>query len=85
MRTTKTNVLIETTNRVHGMLEQGGVSGLVVSYPIADVTRVTGMSIDQIKDADELDDCPGYVGLTIKEALEYNLVGRVVRRGHIIQ
>lgn len=86
MRTTKTSVLIETNHRVHGMLEHGGISGRVVAYPIESVQRVTGLSAEQIRSADEHDRCPGYSCATIREIIERCCVtGRVVRRGHRIQ
>lgn len=86
MRTTKISVIIETTHRVHGMLEQGGVSGRVVAYPIESVQRVTGLTAEQIRSASEHDICPGFSCATIREIIERCCVtGRVVRRGHRIQ
>lgn len=54
MKITKNNnVLIETTNKVNGMLEQGGVCGRVESYPLADAMELLGMTRDEIAAADD--------------------------------
>lgn len=82
MKITKSNnVLIETTNTVNGMLEQGGVCGRVVSYPLSGVMRATGLTRDEIEAADEDDDAPSHDGLTISQACEYEVTGRVIRKG----
>jgi hypothetical protein len=82
MKITKANnVLIETTNRVNGCLEQGGVAGLVMAYPLAGVILTTGLSRAELEKADANDLAPAYDGVTIAEACERNMAGRVVRRG----
>lgn len=86
MRFTRKSLILETTHRMHGMLEQGGVSGRVVAYPIESAVRVTGMTEQQLRSARETDICRGYSGVTIREVIEQCCVtGRVVRRGHRIQ
>jgi len=82
MKITKANnVLIETTNRVNGCLEQGGVAGLVMAYPLAGVILTTGLSREEIKGAKPNDLAPAYDGVTIAETCEIEMTGRVVRRG----
>lgn len=83
MQVTRKSVLIETTHRVHGMLEQGGVSGRVVAYDRARVAGLLGVSISDLKSM-RLDDlAPGYV-VTVGQLIEHHLLGRVIRRGHRI-
>ena len=83
MRGTEKSVVIDTTNRVNGMLEKGGVMGLVEAYPLADVERVTGLSGAQLRgcNGDEL--CPGYQ-VSIRDLIQERLSGRIVRRGQRI-
>jgi len=84
MQVTRKSVLIETTHRVRGMLEQGGVSGRVVAYDRARVAGLLGVSIDALKSM-RLDDlAPGYM-VSIRELIQERLQGRTVRRGHRIQ
>lgn len=86
MRTTTTSLIVETTSRVSGMLEQGGVCGRVVSYPLADACKVTGMTAQALAAADEHDSAPGYV-VSIADLLASKLSSktRVIRRGQVIQ
>lgn len=86
MKITKTNrVHVEITNRVNGMLEQGGVCGRVVSYPLEGVIKATGLTKDQIATADQSDLCPAYNGITIAEACDHEMNPTIVRVGHIIE
>lgn len=87
MQVTKLSVILDTTHMVHGMLEQGGVSGRRVSYPLADVLRVTGLTEAELRRADENNLAPKYAFVSIREAIEHHLgdVGIVVRRGRRIE
>lgn len=86
MKITKdNNVLIETTNTVNGMLEQGGVCGQVMAYPLDDVVQATGLTRDEIAEADPDDAAPGYEAASIRQVCEHHVKGRVVRRGTRIQ
>ena len=86
MKITKSNrVQIETTNMVNGCLEQGGVIGSVKSYDIADVIKLTGLTRDQIAQADGSEDVTGYDHISIISLIAHNLTGNVVRKGDLIQ
>ena len=85
MKITKANnVLIETTNRVNGMLEQGGVKGRVVSYPLIGVMKATWLSRKEIEEADPTDICESYE-LSIAGACAIEMTGKVIRKGIVIQ
>lgn len=81
MQVTQQSVVIETTNRVLGMLEQGGVCGRVDRYPLADCIRATGLTAEQLADAEEDVDCDGYEHVSVREVIERNVKGRCVRKG----
>ena len=86
MKTTKQSVLIETTNTEGGMLEQGGGCGRVVAYPLADTMTATGLSREELSDADADDRAPAYAdGVTIRQACEREMTGRIVRCGVVIE
>jgi hypothetical protein len=87
MRTTKISVLIDTTHTVHGCLEQGGIAGRVVAYPIDDACRVTGLTRAELAAAEPDDAAPAYACLSVRQAIEHNLSHkeRVVRRGDVIE
>lgn len=81
-------VLVETTNTVYGMLEQGGVSGRVVAYKLGDVLAATGLMDERaIANHNEHDYAPSYGNncISIRDAIERECVGRVVKPGVIIQ
>ena len=82
MRTTKKSVLIETTHMIHGCLEQGGVSGRVVAYPIDRARELIGVDPAMVDDDYEV---AGYDHVTAREMIERNIEGRVIRKGHVIQ
>lgn len=84
MQVTTKSVILDTTHKAHGCLEQGGVSGRRVAYPLAAVVRVTGMTADALRKAQPGDDCPGYTHCSIRAVIEETLTGRVIRRGHLI-
>ncbi|OQB95877.1 MAG: hypothetical protein BWX80_04234 [Candidatus Hydrogenedentes bacterium ADurb.Bin101] len=83
-------VLVETTNTLQGCLEQGGICGLIESYPADEVAKYltdwadlldeeTGMLDGTYGDA-ETGYCP------IGDVLRERAAGRhVVRRGTIIE
>lgn len=87
MKITRNRVLLETTNMVAGMLEQGGISGRIESYPLVSVMAVAGMTREELAAADPEDAAPAYVGyVSIREAIARELGdGLVIRRGHRIQ
>lgn len=87
MRITKNDrVLVETTNKVNGMLEQGGVCGRVVAYPLDGVLKATGLTRAEIDEADADDQAPEYPeGVTIRQACERELRGRVACKGGVIE
>jgi hypothetical protein len=86
MKITKSNnVLVEETTRCNGMLVQGGICGRVTSYPLAGVIKATGLTREQIADAEPTDNAPAYgAGVTISEACSIEMDGRIVRKGTII-
>ena len=88
MKITKNDrIIIETTNMVHGCLEQGGISGRLVSYPVADVMFATGMSREELLAASLDDQCSSSKWVvSIREEIESGCRGggKVVRRGHRI-
>jgi len=82
MRVTKKSIIIETTNRVHGMLEQGGICGRVVAYPISTLEE-TELLFAATAAADDL--ALGY-DVSWRELLAYRCpVPRVIRRGVTIE
>lgn len=90
MRVTRNSVLIETTHRVNGMLEQGGVVGRVVAYPrmsVAALLRVGAATLASIDEdaALESDDDEAGIRVTVREMIERNIRGRVVRRGTVVR
>jgi len=82
LKTTKKNVIIETTNMVHGCLEQGGVSGRVVAYPIAQVEKLLGVAPAKV---DENYEVPGYRHVSARELVERFISGSVIKKGTAIQ
>lgn len=88
MKITKNDrIIIETTNMVHGMLEQGGICGRRVSYSFAASMAACGMSREELLAANIDDICPNSKGMvSIREMIEYYCHGggKVVRRGHRI-
>ena len=82
MRTTKKSVLIETTNSRCGCLEQGGICGRVVAYPIEDVKQLIGCKPASMPETDYVD---GYDYITARELIENQLIGRTIRRGIVIE
>jgi hypothetical protein len=84
MQVTSKSVILDTTHMVRGCLEQGGLSGRRVAYPLPAVLRVTGMDADALRQARPEADCPGYTHCSIRDVIEQSLSGRVIRRGHLI-
>lgn len=86
MKVTKKSVIIETTNTVHGMLEQGGVSGRIMAYPLEQALSATGLKESELKAAKDDDRARGYWHpVTVREAIERECAGRCIRRGSVIQ
>ena len=84
MKITNNNeVMIEITNTCCGCLEQGGYTGRVLAYPLAGVMHSTGLSRDEIAQAEAFDTIDDR-GTTIAALCEYEMAGRVVRTGHIV-
>lgn len=77
---TRKSAIIETTNTVGGCLEQGGVLGRRVAYPIADACRVTGLSAAELAAADP-SACLLGEAVTLAERLAHEVPGRVLTRG----
>jgi len=81
-------VIIETTNTVHGCLEQGGVCGRRVSYLLADIRHLLSDSqvhMAKTQDIDSAQFAEGYEGITIRQAIHYEgIAGHVVSRGVVI-
>ena len=87
MRITKNdNVIVGRTDMKCGCLLQGGISGRVSSYPLADIIRYTGLNNrDEVKAAnlDDIIDSDG--GIRVGEVIQHQLGdGRIIRKGHII-
>ena len=86
MKITKNNnVIMEITNTRNGCLEQGGYSGRVLSYPLSGVIAATGLSRGEIENAEAFDTIADRGCNTIAALCEYEMAGRVVRTGHIIE
>jgi len=87
MKTTPKNLLVDITNTAHGMLEQGGFAGRIVSYPINDAMRVTELTLDQLETSSPNRILrPHGEPITIIEALQHHLgPGKVFRKGIKIQ
>ncbi len=88
MKITKNDrIIVETTNMINGMLEQGGICGRRVSYPLAAVIEATGMSREELEKAGVNDQCDNSKWVvSIREMIENccHGCGKVVRRGHRI-
>ena len=80
LRLTDKSVILETTHRIHGCLEQGGISGRKVAYPLADVADLIGCDPSQVS-GDTL--VAGYNHVTVHELVERTLTGRVIRKGSV--
>lgn len=77
--------LIETTNRINGCLETGGVCGRQVSYDSQEVANLLGIMADELVNVCEDDEAMGWdSGITIKQAIVANLEGKVVSNGTLI-
>ena len=75
---TKSGWVIETTNRVYGMLEQGGTIGRRVLYTFGTLKRL-GVSA-QDRPNDEWCEC-----CTIEQYVDRNgTPDKVIRKGHVI-
>lgn len=87
MRITKNgNVLVEITNRVHGMLEQGGYCGRILAYNANKLAALIGCSLEELEKLDWDDSVEvnnGYA--TVSYIAEVQLKPRVIRKGEIIQ
>ena len=84
MKVTKKSVVVTTTNMIHGMLEHGGLMGLVVAYPLPEAIVATGLSAEELAAADA-DDLVDGCQCTIHEVLNYTCPCRVIRRGTRIE
>jgi len=82
MRCTKQSVMIDTTNVIHGCLEQGGISGRVDAYNRAEVMDLIGCDPATV---DEDYEVLGYDHVRARDLIERNCVGRCIRKGHVIQ
>ena len=80
LRLTDKSVILETTHRIHGCLEQGGISGRKVAYPLADVADLIGCDPSQVS-GDTL--VAGYNHVTVRDLVERTLTGRVIRKGWV--
>ena len=86
MKTTNKSVIIETTNTINGMLEQGGICGMKIAYPIDVCERVTGLTAAELAAAKESDSPKGYTeGITLREIIEHAAKGRIISKGVIIK
>jgi len=90
MKITKNNnIVIETTNRAYGMLEQGGVCGRKVSYPLDKVMAVTGFTrkeIENIENPHEFIDNDDEYPVSLSQLINLNEIqGRVICKGEVIK
>jgi hypothetical protein len=77
---------VEITNRRNGGLEQGGVCGMIESYPAALVMEVMECDEDELEYVEALDIVP-HTYVTLADYMRYHYPShvRVVRRGQIIE
>ena len=82
-------VQVETTNTLHGCMEQGGVCGLIESYPADEVAKYLTDWADLLDEEGRLDGTyadaeTGYC--PIGDVLRERAAGRhVIRRGTVIE
>lgn len=77
---------IETTHRVNDMLEQGGISGRVETYPASLIAGIMECSEDEAAKMDGSEYVPRTEYVTLWHYLNFHQIkGHVVRKGHIIQ
>lgn len=77
---------IKTTNRINGMLEQGGVCGKVVKYPAALVSEIMECDISTASKMDGSEKVP-YCQVQLADYLDYHHsnLGKIIRKGIKIQ
>ena len=79
------NLLVETTNTVYGMLEQGGIQGRIVAYPVDQVIEATGLSRDELEELESAHELLDNPVATLAQLIDYSgIPGRVIRRGAVI-
>jgi len=82
----KLTTKIETTNTVYGCLEQGGVSGRVVSYDASLISDIMECTPEEASEMDGEEMVPGLDGINLWQYLNHhNPPCHVIRKGHIIQ
>jgi len=79
-------VMIATTHRVNGMLEQSGVCGRRISYAGADIAEIMECDISNAPACNGTELVPGCDHVTLNQYLaKHGYKGRVVRKGWLIQ
>ena len=77
---------IETTNRVMGMLECGGVCGRIISYPASVIADIMDCTEEEAATMDGSEIVPRTEHVTLIEYVDYvGIVGHVIRCGDLIQ
>jgi hypothetical protein len=78
-RWTRTGLIVDVTNRVNGMLEQGGVCGRIEHYSEDDISAL-GITRD-----DNLNECGEMIYVTRLELIRARIQPRLLRRGITIR
>lgn len=77
--------IIETTNKIHGCLEQGGICGRKMSYDVMELSDAFDVPEEIIMEISPDEMLPGYT-CSLRELIDHHqIVGHVVRKGSIIQ
>jgi hypothetical protein len=72
---------IETTDRVHGMLSQGGICGRIRQYTNKVIADIMDCSPSEAADMDGDEIVPA-IGITLREYVSvHNIPGRTICRG----
>ena len=87
MRLTKNKkkVILDTTNLIHGCLEQGGVCGRLDLYDTRQVLALLDVSLAELIALDQFDYAPDFPEANIKSAIEWHLEGKCYRKGTLIE
>lgn len=86
MKITKNgNVIIELTDREHGMLVQGGICGRKLAYDAVALSEALDCTLEELEELDWDDYAPKFNYARVYEVAEYNLIPRVLCKGEIIR
>lgn len=81
----KKKVILETTNLIHGCLEQDGVCGRLDLYDTRQVLALLDVSLAELIALDQFDYVLNFPDSNIKSVIEWHLEGKCYRKGTLIE